>query len=105
MCLDNVFTCELPASVFIAPPRPRVRRGPGAEKRVEVETNALGRRHPAWFVHSEPMTSDSGLLPLLPTPRATPDCTGYRTELLPANAQALIDKPSNIMHDMQCTLS
>ena len=29
----------------------------------------------AWFVHSGPLTSNSGLLLLLATPRATPDCS------------------------------
>ena len=57
----------------------------------------------AWFVHSGPLTSNSGLLLLLATPRATPDCTGHRAELLPGSAQAVFDEPSKIVQEMRCT--
>ena len=67
------------------------------------ETNASLGRHPAWFVHSGPLTSNSGLLLLLATPRATPDCTGHWAELLPGSAQAVFDEPSKIVQEMRCT--
>ena len=57
----------------------------------------------AWFVHSGPLTSNSGLLLLLATPRATPECTGNWAELLPASAQAVFDEPSKIVQEMRCT--
>ena len=94
-------------SVFLAPCAVAERRAvAGAlrtENSVEVETNASLGRHPAWFVQSRPLTSNIGLLLLLPTPRATPECTGHWAELLPAGAQALFDEPSKIVQEMRCT--
>ena len=57
------------------------------------------RRHPAWFIHSEPMTSNCGLLPLLPPPRATREARDIGAELLPASLPASVDA-SSTSHDL-----
>ena len=84
-------------SVFLAPCAVAERRAVAGALRTVCKSKrkrVLGRP-PAWFVHSRPFTSNSGLLLLLPTPRVTPDCTGHWAELLPASAQALFDEPQD----------
>ena len=58
------------------------------------------RRHPAWFIHSEPMTSNCGLLPLLPPPRATREARDIGAELLPASLPASVDASSSSRQDL-----
>ena len=75
-----------------------LRNAVAARQRGQASTPAVRmrvlRRHPAWFRHSEPMTSNCGLLPLLPPPRATREARDIRAELLPASLPASVDASS-----------
>ena len=91
-------------SVFLAPCAVAERRAvAGALRTVWTSKRNSLDVVVAWLVHSGPLTSNSGLLLLLAAPRATPDCTGHRAELLPGSAQAVFDEPSKIVQEMRCT--
>ena len=66
-------------------PRQPTRRAGAAS---DVETNACFHVVVAWFIHSEPMTSMCGLLPLLPPPRTAQEARDIGAEFLSASVDA-----------------